>query len=445
METDREYFYDLPIPRFTLLKGDCLETLLSLPDNSIDSVVCDPPYHLQSIVKRFSSPDAAESKFGTDGAYRRMSKGFMGQTWDGGQIAFDTAVWLQCYRVLKPGGHLIAFGGTRTIHRITCAIEDSGFDIRDQISWIQFQGFPKSLDISKQIDKMAGAEREVIGSKTIDMRGRHSFSPKLQRDYEYRSNWVNGNIECNRKVEITKPATPEAQKWDGWGTALKPSYEPAVLARKPISEANIAQNVLKWGTGGINVDACRFAYGDPCWVGPKDKHKGYPNGCGGAEFSVGIEKYSNEDFRSISWRMPNKGRWPANIYQCPKPPRSQKESGLEHLIAEVSPAVEHHGEGTKALNSPRAGAGRTATEIKNIHPTVKPIKLMKWLIQLITPPGGTVLDPFLGSGTTACAAIELGFDVVGCELTEKYWPIISGRTDNALNNWKRSNQQLSLF
>ena len=430
METKREYFYDLPIPRFTLLKGDCLETLLSLPDNSIDSVVCDPPYHLQSIVKRFSSPDAAESKFGTDGAYRRMSKGFMGQTWDGGQIAFDTAVWKQCYRVLKPGGHLIAFGGTRTIHRITCAIEDSGFDIRDQISWIQFMGFPKSLNISKQIDKMAGVEREVIGTNPNVKTGSAGWQ---------NTGYVGGKV-TGGNAEITKPATPEAQKWDGWGTALKPSYEPAVLARKPISEANIAQNVIKWGTGAINIDACRFAYGDPCWVGPQELSglKPYTRQVDQRESQVAKYKY-------VSFTDHPLGRWPANIYQCPKPPRSQKESGLEHL--ESIPGHEAVGRkpDTPGLNNPRAGAGATSTEIKNIHPTVKPIKLMKWLIQLITPPGGTVLDPFLGSGTTACAAIELGFDVVGCELTQKYWPIISGRTDNALNNWKRSNQQLSLF
>lgn len=369
----RQHFYDLPIPQFTLLKGDCLETLRGLDDNSIDSVVCDPPYEIN----------------------------FMNKGWDNSGIAFSTQVWSECFRVLKPGGHLIAFGGTRTIHRITCAIEDSGFDIRDQICWMQFQGFPKSLNISKQLDRMAGAEREVIGQD-----GRTAQSENTITNFGMGfGDW-----------EITKPATPEAQKWEGWGTALKPSYEPAILARKPISEANIAQNVLKWGTGGINVDACRFAYGDDCWVGPDDNNIGHTS-----------------------------GRWPANIYQCPKPARSQKEAGLDHL--ESTPGHEAVGRepDTAALNSPRTGAGRTASEIKNIHPTVKPIKLMRWLVRLITPPGGTVLDPFLGSGTTAASAIQEGFDVVGCELTEKYWPIIEGRTDHALKQWKQDHSQVSLF
>lgn len=424
--TTREHFYDLPIPRFQLLKGNCLETLKQIPDNSIDSVVCDPPYHLQSIVKRFSSPTAAESQFGTDGAYRRMSKGFMGQSWDGGQIAFETAVWLECYRVLKPGGHLIAFGGTRTIHRITCAIEDSGFDIRDQICWMQFQGFPKSLNISISMDKQAG----LMGPRGIGVKHmsgqEHLVKPLSQRDGQ----------------PSHKPLSPEAQKWQGWGTALKPSYEPAILARKPISEANIAQNVLKWGTGGINVDACRFAYGDPCWLGdtskkeptekkeyiPNNKNAVYGVGMGGGEHTVH-----------------QLGRWPANIYQCPKPPRSQKEAGLEHLESTPGHQAVGREPDTAGLNNPRAGAGRTADEIKNIHPTVKPIKLMRWLVRLVTPPGGTVLDPFLGSGTTAAAAIQEGFDVVGCELTEKYWPIIEGRTEHAIKQWKQAHSQVTLF
>lgn len=367
----REHFYDLPIPQFTLLKGDCLETLKGLEDNSIDSVVCDPPYEIN----------------------------FMNKGWDNSGIAFATQVWSECFRVLKPGGHLIAFGGTRTIHRITCAIEDSGFDIRDQICWMQFQGFPKSLNISKQLDRMAGVEREVVGYSDSGLhRGGGqsvSFGVGKSRD----------------QSPITKPATPEAQKWDGWGTALKPSYEPAILARKPISEANIAQNVLKWGTGGINVDACRFGYGDDCWVGP--------NGITGSNLTNTGSPYSTQSNDTVSGQYieNTQGRWPANIYQCPKPARSQKEAGLDHL----------------------------ESEIKNIHPTVKPIKLMRWLVRLITPPGGTVLDPFLGSGTTAAAALQEGFDVVGCELTEKYWPIIEGRTEHALKLWKKENSQMSLF
>ena len=401
--TTREHFYDLPIPRFQLLKGDCLETLKQLPDNSIDSVVCDPPYEIN----------------------------FMNKGWDNSGIAFSTQVWLECYRVLKPGGHLIAFGGTRTIHRITCAIEDSGFDIRDQICWMQFQGFPKSLNISKQLDRMAGADREVIGKSNNGIAGGTGQHNGQNDSYGYLGEY-----------SITKPATPEAQKWEGWGTALKPSYEPAILARKPISEANIAQNVLKWGTGGINVDACRFAYGDDCWVGPQDDNL-YRAPSTIKDINNGV--FQKNTSAVIQNRPSPLGRWPANIYQCPKPPRSQKEAGLEHLESTPGHQAVGREPDTAGLNNPRAGAGRTADEIKNIHPTVKPIKLMRWLVKLVTPPGGTVLDPFLGSGTTAAAAIQEGFDVVGCELTEKYWPIIEGRTEHAIKQWKQAHCQVALF
>ena len=395
----REHFYDLPIPQFTLLKGDCLETLKGLEDNSIDSVVCDPPYEIN----------------------------FMNKGWDNSGIAFATQVWSECFRVLKPGGHLVAFGGTRTIHRITCAIEDSGFDIRDQICWMQFQGFPKSLNISKQLDRMAGVEREVIGKSHNGIAGGTGQHNGQNDSYNYLGEY-----------SITKPATPEAQKWDGWGTALKPSYEPAILARKPISEANIAQNVLKWSTGGINVDACRFAYGDDCWVGPNEQIGDRSIAGWSSDYVGGVLD------KPISTKDPG-SRWPANIYQCPKPARSQKEAGLEHLESIAGHQAVGREPDTAALNSPRTGAGRTASEIKNIHPTVKPIKLMRWLVRLITPPGGTVLDPFLGSGTTAAAALQEGFDVVGCELTENYWPIIEGRTEHALKQWKKDNSQMSLF
>lgn len=477
----RQHFYDLPIPQFRLLKGDCLETLKGLDDNSIDSVVCDPPYELN----------------------------FMGKAWDNSGIAFSTQVWSECYRVLKPGGHLIAFGGTRTIHRITCAIEDSGFDIRDQICWMQFQGFPKSLNISAQIDKQdANDERRSrflrfthwmrstgLTSKQIDeitntnMGGHYTtlasqpaiptqdhwdkLEPHInieipdwvieyvtQRTVEsenFKSREVIGQYETQIACglagltasddpggNITKPATPEAQKWEGWGTALKPSYEPAILARKPISEPNIAQNVLKWGTGGINVDGCRFAYGDDCWVGPDDKleQKIVPESSSRGN-SVG--GFQDGTLRNEYIYDPKNGRWPANIYQCPKPPRSQKEAGLDHLESIAGHQAVGREPDTAALNSPRTGAGRTSNEIKNIHPTVKPIKLMRWLVRLVTPPGGTVLDPFLGSGTTAAASILEGFDVVGCELTDKYWPIIEGRTTHALEQWKQENSQVSLF
>lgn len=335
---------------FRLLKGNCLDMLKELPDNSIDSIVTDPPYEL----------------------------GFMGKSWDSTGIAYSVELWSECLRVLKHGGHLVAFSGSRTVFPMGVAISEAGFEVRDMISWIYTSGFPKSLDIYKQTEK---AEHK------------------------------------------------------GWGTALKPAQEPAVLARKPIDPdcSSIAENVLKWGTGAINIDAGRFAYGDECWIGPQhdnlDRHR---NGIGH------ILNFKQEE--TYFTKAHDLGRWPANIYQCKKPQRSEKEQGLDHLSDHVSAAVETHGKDSKGLNSPRAGAGRTAEHVKNFHPTVKPIKLMRWLCRLLTPQGGTVLDPFLGSGTTAVSAILEGFNAVGCEMTEDYYPIIQGRV-----NWAKAERNRGIL
>jgi len=312
---------------FTLLKGNCLDKLKELPDNSIDAIVTDPPYEL----------------------------GFMGKSWDATGIAYSVELWAECLRVLKHGGHLVAFSGSRTVFPMGVAIAESGFEIRDMISWIYTSGFPKSLDIYKHTDK---------------------------------------------------------DEHKGWGTALKPAQEPAVLARKPIDPncSSIAENVLKWGTGAINIDHARFAYGDDCNFGNTD------------ELDHEI------------------GRWPANVYQCSKPQRSEKEQGLDHLAGKTGAEATHRKEGSAGLNNPRAGAGRTADEVKNFHPTVKPIKLMRWLCRLLTPQGGTVLDPFLGSGTTAVSAILEGFNAIGCEMTEDYYPIIQGRV-----NWAKAERNKEIL
>jgi DNA modification methylase len=423
----RKMYGDQVVPQFTLLKGDCLETLKTLEDNSIDSVLCDPPYHLQSIVDRYGDTDSAPPKFGTDGAFQRSSRGFMGKTWDGGDIAFRTDVWKECLRVLKPGGHLVAFGGTRTMHRITCAIEDSGFQVRDQLHWIYFSGFPKNHNISKAIDKAAGAERKVLGARK-----------------RAGSSNTNSLGVFKNSLEVTKPATPEAEQWSNWGTALKPACEPACLARKPLEKGlTIAENVLKWGTGGINIEESRFAYGDPCWVGPQEigDPNRYKNTSGGS-FNGSL----SDDKRSFDPVVGHPlGRWPANIYQCPKPSRAEKEAGLDHLVKKTGFDLNgRKPENVGHLNA-AAGTGRTSTAIANTHPTIKPTKLFEWIAQLITPPGGVILDPFLGSGTTAVSGLTLGFDVVGCELTEEYWPIIEGRVNHALKQWYNANAQYKLF
>tara|TARA_R110002020_G_scaffold302595_1_gene517946 strand:- start:9066 stop:10661 length:1596 start_codon:yes stop_codon:yes gene_type:complete len=341
--------------RHTLTCGDCLEVLRSLPESSVDAVVTDPPYGI----------------------------GFMGKDWDC-DVPGD-AFAVEALRVLKPGGHLIAFAATRTVHRLTVAIEDAGFEIRDQIAWLQWQGFPKSHDVSKAIDQHHGAEREVVG------RGKGVVS-----NGGGRYNWHREGTEGQGgDFDLTAPATPDAEKWNGWGTALKPSYEPAVLARKPL-EGTVADNVLAHGTGGINVDGCRIGYGDEAWPGPGGDGTGRanPNGPYGSERTWNTSNTAGRD--STGDPALGLGRWPANIYACPK-----------------------------------AGAERGDD---NHHPTVKPIKLMRWLVRLVTPPGGTVVEPFCGSGTTLIAAEAEGLTCVAVEREPSYCDITRARYQGVIRD-----------
>ena len=423
IKRDEETWHDLIVPFQRIYKGDCLERLKEVPDSSVDSVVCDPPYHLTSIVERYSSENAAPAGFGTDGAFARASRGFMGKEWDGGDIAFRVDVWRECLRVLKPGGHLIAFGGSRTVHRIACAIEDAGFEIRDMISWLYFSGFPKSHNISKAIDRAAGVDRPVI-AEAPQSGAKFNMTQQLMDNGGF-------NDPDRKSYQITAAVTEDAKRAEGLGTALKPSQEPAILARKPLARGmSIAENWKRYGTGALRIEDCRFAYGDPCWVGPQHA------------------KDTKRDLNAkndISSYKPESGRWPANIYQCPKPSRAEKESGLEKLNPIQGFEAVSRKEGSAGLNNPRAGAGRTASEIRNSHPTVKPVKLMRWLIRLVTPKHGIVLDPFTGSGTTGVAACLDGVNFIGCELTPEYWPIIEGRIDFARDQYKRDNSQMKLF
>lgn len=371
--------------------GDCIETMKELEENSIDAIVTDPPYGI----------------------------GFMGKGWDCSVPGEDFA--REALRVLKPGGHLIAFAATRTVHRLTVSLEDAGFEIRDLISWLQWQGFPKSMDISKAIDAAAGAEREVVGKES-------NFGASKAKDGkvafgDYAGQW-----------DITRPATADAKKWEGWGTALKPSHEPAVLARKPI-EGTVAENVLRYGTGGLNIDATRIPFGDESWPGPNQDcsdswdtpvstnigAKGGKYITTGRQHTVDLSAYKSD------------GRWPGNIYYCPKPARAEKELGCDEL-KRISPAVECHGQGTKALKSPRAGAGRTASEVRNYHPTVKPVRLMRWLLRMVTPPGGVVLEPFAGSGTTLVASELEGLETIGIEREPEYVDICRARVEGVIDD-----------
>lgn len=356
-----------------LINGDCIEYMKSLPDNCVDAVICDPPYGL----------------------------GFMGKKWDQSVPGLEWA--RELLRVSKPGAHCVAFGGTRTYHRLAVALEDAGWEIRDCIAWNYTSGFPKSYDVSAAIYREAGAVREVIGSYEVtrDMSG---------------GSWadLHGEPLHAKQHAITAPATEAAQKWSGWGTALKPSFEPAVLARKPL-EGTIAQNVQKWGTGALNIDAARFGYGDPCWVGPQEM--GDPNRFG--KTSGGSDIYSPREFSRPPVVGHDLGRWPANLYHCPKASRSEREAGCGGLSGSAWT------DGRQApADNPRL---RGATERGNHHPTVKPLTLFRWLVKLCTPPDGWILDPFLGSGTTILAAELEGFRCVGVEMNPEYIEIIKAR------------------
>ncbi|MEM7070145.1 MAG: DNA methyltransferase [Pseudomonadota bacterium] len=403
------------IPTTKILHGDCMQLLKTLPDNSIDAIVTDPPYGM--------SPDGIARTWADIEEGRKLS-GFMGKDWDAAVPCHN--FFAECLRVLKHGGHMIAFSSTRTVCALGMAAQKGGFVIRDMIHWCYFSGFPKSHDISKAIDREARAVREdtgIITSVTGQRKTKRTF-------------------QTPEKINtITKPATQDAQKWAGFGTALKPAVEPALLLRKPLEKGlTIAQNVLKHGTGALNIDACRFGYGDPCWVGPQEL--GDPHRFAKTNGGSMVAKFS-ESPPIAGHKL---GRWPANLYQCAKASRSEREEGLDHLETTKGFQAVHRKEGSAGLDNPRAGAGRTANEVRNIHPTVKPIKLMRWCCRLIGgQKGSVILDPFTGSGTTGAAALLEGFDFIGMELTPEYLPIIDGRIEAARKQYKLENAQLSLF
>jgi DNA modification methylase len=376
----------IQLGRHTLHCLDCMDLLRSLPDNSIDAIVTDPPYGL--------SPDGRARTWDDIEALRREGKGptsgFMNNTWDAGVPGVSWA--RECLRVLKPGGHMIAHSATRTIHRLACAIEDAGFELRDQIGWLHWQGFPKSHNVSIAIDEMLGVARTVE-------RG-------ASREYIER-----------------EPATDDAKQWDGWGTALKPAIEPAVLARKPLSEPTVAANVLRWGTGAINIAACRILFGDPAWPGPSDNEHLRGEVC-----NKTADRSHSPTVHLPATVMPffdERGRWPANIFYCPKPADAERESGCEDLDEVDANKWNQGGIGEQRR---KAGLGTA----RNHHPTIKPIKLYRWLLRLVTPPGGRVLEPFAGSGTTVVAACDIDCEVIASEMSPAYCDIIRARVEARL-------------
>jgi DNA modification methylase len=529
---------------YQILKGNSLELLPTLADNSIDAIVTDPPYGLGN-----PDPDyiikAIQLWASGDRSHIPEGKGFMGKSWD--SFVPPPAIWDECLRVLKPGGHLLAFAGTRTYDLMGISIRMAGFEIRDSIGWVYGSGFPKSMDVSKAIDKGQGQNRDRQLAFTSWMKSsglpqdkcaelllpfakniesaramaQHYYTDKQQpaiatadifdwiRPYlpevpeeierlvaertgiewtayknrevigtQVRYNEPSGIVNVGQgqrqliERKISLSATPEAKQWQGWGTALKPALEPIVVARKPLGEKTVAENVLTHGTGGLNIDASR--------IGTEERI----NPPGG--IAPGANNYVNGSRFNEGEPTTVQGRWPANLILDPytaelldeqsgqsvskaggrstqkgtgtwasssgvfasgqdRPRTGHTDSGGASRFFYVAKASKRdRNEGLEDLEAQRHsdrklddGAGgdnprnRTNNAKQNFHPTVKPTALMQYLVKLITPPGGTVLDPFTGSGSTGKAAILEGFDFIGIELTEDYWPIIEGRLKHA--------------
>ena len=356
---------------YKLICGNSLEELKKLEDNSIDSVVTDPPYEL----------------------------GFLNKSWDKTGIAYNEDLWKECLRVLKPGGHLLSFSGSRTYHRIAVAIENAGFEIRDQMLWLYGTGFPKSLDIGKAIEgkltigSSNTKDQKKLSGEKLD-KGNWGMA-KLQQVQGYRDK--NYDETSDNRLGKLEPTTEDAKQWNGWGTALKPAHEPICFARKPLSEKTVAENVLKWGVGALNIDESR----------------------------VGNE--SEEQ-----------GRWPANIihnglqeewsrfFYCAKASKKDRNSGCDGL------PLKPGGSNAKGYTEDVAKGLDRNKPVANFHPTVKPTDLMKYLIRLVTPKGGVVLDPFNGSGSTGKACAILDFDYIGIDLSQEYIDISKARIENEL-------------
>lgn len=401
--------------RVRLYEGDSRDVLKELEDCSIDSVVCDPPYALVSVIQRFGGDNAAPAKYGTDGLYARASAGFMGQKWDTGETAFAETFWQEVLRVLKPGGHVVAFGGTRTYHHLAMAIELAGFEIRDQLAWTYGTGFPKSHPVGPAIDKHLGAEPVVLSERETGWAGTLGGQAAL------------GGVSGADVRREFGPATEEAGPWYGWGTALKPAWEPICLARKPLSEKTVAANVLRWGTGALNIDACRVATEGETFRAPQSNPAKREGEVGSDLGFTGndVEKFQAAQ-RASTERLAEMGRFPANLlhdgspevldffpddagrfFYSPKASKADREDGLEHL-----PIPE--------------GKNR-----RNIHPTVKPTPVMEWVSKLVTPPGGVVLDPFMGSGSTGKACMLAGFRFIGIDAQPEFLPIAEARIAHA--------------
>ena len=473
---------------YKIIQGDMLKVLPELEENSFDACITDPPYELN----------------------------FMGKGWDRTGIAFQKETWEQVYRVLKPGAYLLAFGGSRTYHRIACAIEDAGFEIRDTIMWLYGSGFPKSFDLGKAVESkvLNGSANTQLFRKLegeLVERGNYGYAKVA---HEQGARPADYNDIKDKRISKVKYKTQEGQKWNGWGTALKPAFEPIIVARKPV-ENTVIQNILKHGVGGINIDECRVGNehftiengeydnneNQSCYGNIKRTPKEY-NGRFPANT---ILTYDDSDFDEVCGGFPDTvsnyntdGKHETNIHRknadilkygykeridtgynddgnacryfyCAKASKKDRDSGLIYFdkisTGELQGGRKEGSAGSMMLNkdgttrvNPYAGAGG---EKKNIHPTVKPVDLMQYLIRLVLPKGGKLLDCFAGSGSTGKACMfenrerDANYTCVLVEMTPEYIPIIDARCDYALNKFQydvleeiKENEekgQLSLF
>jgi len=463
-----------------ILQGDCIEEMKKLKENSVDAIITDPPYGLGFMNKEWDSPAKhrelvarelkrsaerkAQGKSPTDAPFSQSVQ--PGLAIKGAKEGRWYQEWCEqwskeLFRILKPGGYFLSFCATRMYHRMTCGIEDAGFEIRDTIMWLYGSGFPKSLNIGKQIDKIQGNEREVVGKRS---------------DFSY-DNSKRDSVRHNETEDIkvgasdwNNPVTKGNSEWEGWGTALKPAVEPIVVARKPLSEKNVALNVLKWGTGGINIDACRIGTETIMQHGRRQKEgtgwknhwhndleKGkewqgrFPaniildedagkildeqtegkvgNGHWAKTKVTGFGEFGNgkSEYFGVEEKDKNKGG-ASRFFYCAKASKSERNFGCEEL--------EEKGVSINQPHNSKDLEERYAMKFKNNHPTVKPLKLMEYLIKLVSREGAVVLDPFLGSGTTAIACQKLNRKWIGIEKEEEYVKIAQARIKPFLEQQK---------
>ncbi len=354
-----------------LCLGDCVELMSDMEEDWIDCIVTDPPYGLEFMGKEFD----------------KLGSGVKQQEWH--------RRWLeQAIRVLKPGGHILSFGGTRTYHRMVCAMEDAGFEIRDCLMWLYGSGFPKSLDVGKAIDKAVGAKREKV---------QPGNAPAYQRSIGNTRPWMD---DPEHKIDGPEPVSEEAKYWDGWGTALKPAWEPIILGRKSFS-GTVASNVLGYGTGALNIDGCRIPFRDE----EDEKESKGKNQHG----DFGSGPMTNQVFGEYKKDRDNynpPGRWPTNVL-------------IDEVVSTELASPSRFFYCAKAHKKERSVGGK----VDNIHPTVKPIELMRYLVRLVCPLGGIVLDPFCGSGTTVLASLLEERTVVGIEKSEEYHQLAEARIE----------------